>query len=188
MADYRRYRVERGVYFFTLVTCNRARLFDSPVARKRLGDVLRECNVHWPFTTDAIVLLPEHLHTIWTLPRNDAAYSMRWAWIKKEFTKSWRESDGREQRVSPRRRQRGDAGIWQPRFWEHSIRDEQDFDRHFDYIHYNPVKHGHVDCPTDWPHSSFHRWVQAGVYDLDWGCSRYGQLTFDDLAATAIDL
>lgn len=187
MADYRRYRVDGGVYFFTLVTRNRFRLFDSPAARTQLGNVLRDCQERWPFQIDAIVLLPEHLHTIWTLPQNDARYSQRWAWIKKEFTKAWRQSGGIEQRISLKRQQRGDGGIWQPRFWEHTIQNEHDFDRHFDYIHYNAVKHGHVRCPKDWPHSSFHRWVERGVYEANWGCSDLGELKFDDLSKTAIE-
>ena len=84
--------------------------------------------------------------------------------------------------------ERGDHGIWQPRYWEHTIRDEHDFDRHFDYVHYNPVKHGHVNCPGDWPASSFHRWVRAGVYDPEWGCASRGGLSFLDLDETAMEL
>jgi len=83
---------------------------------------------------------------------------------------------------------RGDRGIWQPRFWEHTIRDDHDFERHFDYIHYNPVKHGHVENPIDWPDSSFHRWVEAGFYDANWGRTQFGPLNFDDLNQTAIEM
>lgn len=184
MADYRRYRVEGGTYFFTR---DRKPLFVSTIAQSLLGNILRECQSRWPFELTAVVLLPEHLHAIWTLPRNDAGYSQRWAWIKKEFTKAWRKAGGAEQSVSEKRVQRGDAGIWQPRFWEHTIRDEHDFDRHFDYVHYNPVKHGHVRCPKDWQQSSFHRWVERRVYEPSWGCADLGMLEFDDISDTAIE-
>lgn len=121
-------------------------------------------------------------------PAGDDKYPMRWGWIKKEFTKDWLASGGIEQPVSPARRERGDRGIWQPRYWEHTIENEHDFDRHFDYTHYNPRKHGHVTCPRDWPHSSIHRWIEAGVYDADWGCGKKQPLRFDDLDETAMEL
>lgn len=188
MADYRRWHVAGGTFFFTVVMHSRVPLFVDEAARKILGEQLRACQEKWPFEINAIVLLPEHLHAIWTLPPGDAAYPRRWAWIKKEFTKAWLASGGVEQQVSAARLERGDRGVWQPRYWEHTIEDEQDFDRHFDYVHWNPVKHGHVACPRDWPASSFHRWVQAGVYERDWGCSRHGPLSFDDLDETAMEM
>src|SRR4051812_16728251 len=123
-----------------------------------------------------------------TLPSGDANYSRRWAWIKKEFTKEWLAIGGREERVSKARQERGDHGIWQPRYWEHTIEDEHDFDRHFDYIHYNPVKHGHVSDPAYWPHSSLHRWLQRGVYEVGWGAAHRGPLLFDDLNETAMEM
>ncbi len=188
MADYRRWHVAGGTFFFTVVTHGRAPLFADEVARRILGAQFRACQQEWPFEINAIVLLPEHLHAIWTLPPGDAAYPRRWAWIKKEFTKAWLASGGAEQEVSATRRERGDRGVWQPRYWEHTIEDEHDFDRHFDYLHWNPVKHGHVRCAGDWPASSFHRWVAAGVYDRDWGCSHRGTLSFDDLEETAMEM
>jgi putative transposase len=188
MADYRRARVEGGTYFFTLVAHSRARLFGNDLARRLLGDKLRECQSERPFQINAIVLLPEHLHAIWTLPSGDADYAGRWARIKKEFTQAWLAAGGAEQPVSTARQARGDRGVWQPRYWEHLIDDEQDFERHVDYIHDNPVKHGHVHCPTDWRPSSFHRWVESGVYDRHWGCASRGPLMFDDLDETAMEL
>lgn len=188
MADYRRSFVPGGTYFFTVVTHSRAPLFRHPVARRLLGEKFRACQERWPFSVDAIVLLPEHLHTIWSLPEKDTGYPLRWAWIKKEFTKSWLASGGIEQTLSQSRVQRGDRGVWQPRYWEHTIQDEIDLERHFDYIHYNPVKHGHVDCPTDWPFSSFHRWVKHGVYEPEWGSYSHGALKFDDLNETAMEM
>ena len=187
MADYRRWKVEGGTYFFTVVAHGRMPLFADSKARDILGIKLRECQAQWPFEINAIVLLPEHLHTIWTLPCGDASYSRRWGWIKKEFTKEWLAIGGREQQVSKARRDRRDHGVWQPRYWEHTIDDEHDFDRHFDYIHYNPVKHRLVTSPADWLHSSFHRWVQAGAYDAEWGAAHHGQLLFNDLNETAME-
>jgi putative transposase len=188
MANYRRWHVEGGTYFFTLVTCKRAPLFANEAARTILGAKLRECKEKWPFEVNALVLLPDHLHAIWTLPPRDSRYPRRWAWIKKEFTKQWLAVGGQEQAIGQARRERGDRGIWQPRYWEHTIDDEHDFDRHFDYIHYNPVKHGHAASPADWLYSSFHRWVQAGVYDAEWGAAHHGLLVFDDLNETAMEL
>lgn len=108
-----------------------------------------------PFRIDAWVLLPEHLHCIWTLPEGDMNFSKRWGLIKANFS---RELKG--QRTTP---------VWQNRFWEHLIRDDRDLQTHLDYIHYNPVKHGLVESPKDWPYSTFHRYVQEGFYPLNWG-------------------
>jgi len=187
MADYRRYFVPGGTFFFTVVTRDRVPLFQEPLARQTLGSVLRECQQQWPFEINAMVLLPEHLHAIWSLPSGDAAYPRRWGWIKKEFTKAWLAGGGVEQSVTDAQRQRNEHGVWQRRYWEHTVKDEDDLDRHFDYIHYNPVKHGHVECPQDWPYSSFHRWVKRGVYDINWGCGQRGPLSFDDLNETAME-
>lgn len=188
MADYRRWKVAGGTFFFTVVACNRAPIFHSRTSRSILGDVIRQCQQKWPFEINAVVLLPEHLHAIWTLPGGDAAYSQRWAWIKKEFTKGWLDSGGEEQPISEERRERGERGVWQPRFWEHTIEDEDDFDRNFDYVHYNPVKHGLVSRPYDWEPSSFRRWVKEGVYERDWGRVDRGILSFSSLDETAMEL
>jgi putative transposase len=188
MSNYRRWRVAGGTFFFTVVTHSRAPLFADAAARALLGEKMRTCQQRWPFEVNAIVLLPEHLHTIWSLPASDDAYALRWAWIKKEFTRDWLAAGGAEQIVSRARRERGDHGIWQPRYWEHTIDNEHDFDRHFDYIHYNPVKHGLVSSPCDWPHSSFHRWAKAGIYDPEWGAACHGPLLFNDLNETAMEL
>jgi len=167
MPDYRRYFVAGGSYFFTVVTDRRRPFLCEPLARTLLRAALRECLARWPFRLDAIVLLPDHFHAIWTLPASDASYSRRLGWLKKEFTKRWLARGGKDRRVSPSRSRRGNHGVWQRRFWEHSIRDEQDFERHLDYIHYNPVKHGLVRSPRDWPYSSFRRWVKLGVYSAE---------------------
>lgn len=179
MPEYRRARVPGGMYFFTLVTNGRLPLFANQFARDLLGDCFREAQARWPFQITAIVLMPEHLHAIWTLPPGDSNYSARWGWIKKEFTGRWLDGNVSIPEVSPSQARERRQGVWQPRFWEHVIRDEDDFERHFDYIHYNPVKHGHVRCPGEWQPSSFHRWVKAGVYPKNWGCSESVEDVFD---------
>jgi putative transposase len=139
----------------------------------------------WPFDLTGIVLLPDHLHTIWTLPPGDVAFSRRWWRIKGEFTALFLKGGGSEGKCSASRRKRKERGVWQRRFWEHAIRDENDFERHMDYLHYNPVKHGLVGRPCDWPYSSFHRWVQMGIYPPDWGCAC--PIEFPDLDETAME-
>ncbi|HLA84883.1 MAG TPA: transposase [Thermoguttaceae bacterium] len=172
MSDYRRAYVPGGTFFFTVVTDGRRKLFEDAHAREILGDVMRQAINRFPTKIVAIVLLPDHLHTIWTLPPADADFSTRWAWIKKEFTKNWIAYGGRERPLPLSRQRERRHGVWQRRFWEHSITNEDDLEAHFDYIHYNPVKHGWVASPRDWPWSSFHRWVVAGHYSPDWSAVR----------------
>ena len=113
---------------------------------------------------EAIVVLPDHLHTIWTLPADDADYAERWRMIKSRFTKSLVKEG-----VKIGRNEKGEYDLWQRRYWEHTIRDDLDLQRHVDYIHCNPVKHGLVERVSDWPHSSFHRYVRDGIVSVDWG-------------------
>lgn len=186
MPNYRRAFVPGAKYFFTLVTDRRRRLFQQDHARTILGDCMRECREKWPFERLAIVLMPDHLHAIWSLPRDDANYSQRWSWIKKKFTKRWLGEEGNEFSVSEGRSRERRKGVWQPRFGEHTIRDENDFERHFDYIHFNPVKHKLTRCPHEWAHSSFHRWVKAGGYPRNWMCGQLAgsSMNFSDIADT----
>ena len=172
MSNYRRAYVPGGSFFFTLVTERRAPIFRSQITRDCLGTALRDCRKRWSFRLDALVLLDDHLHAMWTLPDGDTDYSMRWGFIKKEFTKAWLLADGIEQLR---------RGVWQRRFWEHTLRDENDYARHFDYLHYNPVKHGYVERVRDWQYSTFHRWVKQGIYDLNLGFSIHNTLLFADL-------
>ncbi len=171
MPHYRRAFVPGGTYFFTLVTHERRHILTTPLARQCLRNALRITRERWPFTIDAIVLLPDHLHTIWTLPPGDADYSMRIGFLKKGFTKAWLAAGGTESFRSDSQHDHRRRGVWQRRFWEHTIRDENDLIAHVEYIHYNPVKHGLVSCPHAWAYSSFARFVRKGVYDADWGCS-----------------
>lgn len=170
MSEYRRNFVPGATYFFTVVTQGRAPLFADATARHLLGSVMRRCLLRQPLRVVAIVLLPDHLHCLWSLPSKDFAYSERWRWIKREFTRAWLAYGGSEQRRRSESRQRR-RGVWQRRFWEHTIRDETDLENHFNYIHYNPVKHGLVKRPRDWQWSSFHRWVRSGHYQPGWGAS-----------------
>ena len=180
MPNYRRAHVPGGTFFFTVVTHRRRPLFEDRMNRSLLGDAFRECQRDWPFEINALVLLPDHLHAIWTLPPGDTNYSGRWSVIKTKFTKTFLAAGGVELGVSKGKRNEGRRGVWQRRYWEHTIEDEDDFEAHFDYVHYNPVKHGYVTCPRDWGPSSFHRWVKKGVYPIDWACGHYPPLKIID--------
>ncbi|QEH35109.1 Transposase IS200 like protein [Aquisphaera giovannonii] len=169
MSEYRLWHVPGATYFFTVVTQDRAPMFLDPAAVKRLGVVMRTVRSKRPFRTIAAVLLPDHLHCIWSLPRGDSDFSGRWRWIKGAFTEHWLDEGGSETDPSASRVRKGERGIWQRRFWEHRIQDEDDLERHADYIHYNPVKHGLARRPADWPWSSFLRHVRLGQYAADWG-------------------
>jgi putative transposase len=148
------------------VTERRAAILGNDWARDWLRAAFRDCRQRWPFRVDALVMLPDHLHCLWTLPPGDADYSTRWMRIKSHFTR--RCAVSLKTTRSPALRHKREQTIWQHRYWEHQIRDEQDFERHCDYLHYNPVKHGHVTRVADWPYSSFHRFVENGAYPLDW--------------------
>ncbi len=169
MPDYRRWYQPGGTYFFTVVASRRWAIFRDPKARRLLGDAFRFVTQARPFRTSAIVLLPDHLHCVWSLPRADEDYSGRWKQVKDHFTEAWIESGGREMPVTRSQRGRGHRGIWQRRFWEHVVRDEKDLERCVDYLHFNPVKHGYASRPGDWEWSSFRRFVREGHYPPDWG-------------------
>jgi putative transposase len=163
VTNYRRNFVKGGSYFFTvnLAERNLSLLADHAGL---LRAAFRYSRSRHPFTVDAIVVLPDHLHAIWTLPAGDGDFALRWQLIKTHLSRAMPPFERR----SPSRRSKGERGIWQRRYWEHTLRDESDFSRHADYIHFNPVKHGHVARVADWPHSSFHRYVQQGHYPANW--------------------
>ncbi|MDA7979531.1 MAG: transposase [Pirellulales bacterium] len=156
-------------FFFTLVTFQRRRFLTTPVARAALRAAFRNVRAQRPFSVVAIVLLPDHLHTVWELPSGDTDYSTRWRLIKTRFTQLWRQQGGSEETVSASRERKRERAIWQRRFYEHTCRDEQNLKRCVDYIHANPLKHGLVDSVAQWPWSSFHRYVTLGEYDESWG-------------------
>jgi putative transposase len=163
MTDYRRNFIAGGSFFFTVnLAERRLRLLTEHI--DELRNAFRETRRHHPFTIAAMVVLPDHLHTIWTLPEGDADFSTRWRLIKSAFSRNLETGE----RISQSRAAKGERGIWQRRYWEHTIRDETDFTRHVDYIHINPVKHRLVARVRDWPYSSFHRMVKLGVYPEDW--------------------
>jgi putative transposase len=132
-----------------------------------LRDAFRIVKMAHPFELEAIVILPDHLHAIWRVPPNDSDFSRRWRLIKAYFSKMI----PHEETISPSRSRKGERGIWQRRYWEHVIRDDLDMQRHLDYIHYNPVKHGYANSAIDWPFSSFHRYLADGYYFNDWFAS-----------------
>ena len=175
MVRYRRNFIPGGTYFFTVTLADRSSeaLVDHIDA---LRDAFRAARRERPFAIDAVVVLPDHLHAILTLPTDDADFPGRWRRIKGHFSQRLVDAA-----VGLRRRSNGDLSLWQRWFWEHTIRDENDFARHADYIHFNPVKHGLVSRVRDWPHSSFHRYVREGLLPDDWagdGCedgSRFGE-------------
>jgi putative transposase len=169
MPEYRRSIIKGGTFFFTVVTYHRLPILTTAEARSILHAALDDVNQRFPFTLDAICLLPEHIHCIWTLPEGDQNYSVRWGDIKRLFSKAYLKQIGTGEKRNESHTNRGEAAIWQRRFWEHTIRDLDDYNHHLDYIHYNPVKHGLVGNVSDWPWSSFHRYVKTGYYETSWG-------------------
>ena len=169
MKSLRRKFVPGAAYFFTVVTHERRPILTGELARSLLSNAFQNQQARRPFTIPAIVLLPDHLHTIWQLSPGDDNYPLRWRQIKERFTRDYLASGGSEGWLSKNRTDHRERGIWQHRSWEHTIEDEDDFKRCLDYIHWNPVKHNLVSLPQEYPWSSFHRWVKLGEYDRDWG-------------------
>lgn len=153
MVAYRRDFTPGGTYFFTVVLRDRRACLLTD-HHHLLRDAFQSTRVTRPFSLRAMVLLPDHLHAIWTLPDGDADYPGRWRAIKSGFVRRLA-----AQGVPIKRNRRGEADVWQRRYWEHRIRDERDFCAHVDYIHFNPVKHGYAASPAAWPHSTFHAHV-----------------------------
>ncbi len=169
MSNYRRNYVAGGTYFFTCVTHRRRPILTTDLGRACLRSAIDVVRRTHPFEIVAVVLLPDHWHTIWTLPPGDDRYPLRWMRIKEEFTKSWLERGGSEIRQSTSRGKHRQRGIWHKRYWEHTVEDENDLQRCVDYIHWNPRKHNLVQRVADYSWSSFHRFVTAGEYEPDWG-------------------
>ena len=160
---YRRANVSGATYFFTVNLADRkSRLLVENI--DLLKESIRRVKISHLFEIDAMVALPDHLHAIWTLPRDDADFATRWALVKAGFSRRLPKIE----RISESRKAKGERGIWQRRYWEHLLRDDEDFRRHVDYIHFNPVKHGYVERAADWPHSSIHRFIRDGLIPLDW--------------------
>jgi putative transposase len=164
MPNYIRAKFEGGYYFFTVVTYRRARLFTKELARHILRQAVTKTQSKHPFEVIAICLLPDHLHCVWKLPEGDANFSTRWSSIKGIFSREYLRAN-RQEHVPLSRADKGEVCIWQKRFWEHQIRDERDLQRHIDYTHYNPVKHGLAKSVEDWPWSTYHQFIKEGFYD-----------------------
>ena len=160
---YRRSNISGASYFFTVNLAERDKtLLVDHVAHLR--EVIKSVKGNHPFVIDAMVIMPDHLHAIWTLPEGDADFSTRWGLVKSGFSRGI----PNDERISKSRCLKGERGIWQRRFWEHLILNDEDYQRHVDYIHYNPVKHGYVTMPSAWPWSSLHRYIKQGVIAPDW--------------------
>jgi putative transposase len=171
MSNYRRSSISGGTYFFTQVTHHRQQWLCREFSRKALRNAIDRDRQTYPFSIDALVLLPDHLHCIWTLPPEDDDYATRWRLIKTFVTKSCGIELNFSAGVTTSKHKRKERNLWQRRFWEHLICDETDFIQHCDYIHYNPVKHGLCKTPREWEFSSIHRFVAQGIYSEDWGVS-----------------
>lgn len=157
MSTYKRVYMAGGCYFFTVVTHRRQPVFFTRANINQLYDAFKYTQQRRFFTLNAIVILPDHLHCIWTMPDDDSDFSTRWQMIKTAFSRKVHRQSG------------SDKPVWQPRFWEHLIRDEQDFHKHLDYIHYNPVKHGYVAQPSKWTNSTLKKYIKQGWYEPNWG-------------------
>ena len=168
MSRYRRSTVVGASYFFTALAYQRQAILCDDAVRVALRAAIETVRTAHPFVIDAWVLLPDHLHCIWTLPEGDADFSSRWMLIKRSVSLACRANYRRAELTTRSKSKHGESSLWQRRFWEHRIRDEEDFSRHADYLHFNPVKHGLVAHAGDWPYSTFHRYVREGIYPADW--------------------
>ena len=169
MSRYRRDSIPGASWFFTVVTFDRRPvLCDKPVRLAR-HDAIELTRATRPFSIDAWVLLPDHLHCILTLPDGDADFSTRWNLIKRRTSGALKENYFTPETMTASKRSRRELTFWQRRYWEHRIRDDHDFEKHADYIHFNPVKHGYAKTPQEWEYSSIHRYQRNGIYPPDWG-------------------
>jgi len=164
MPRYQRAHVPGGRFFFTVAIADRT---DDLLVREigQLRRIYQSVAEQCPFETLAICILPDHLHAMWSLPDGDSDFAGRWNRIKSRFSRGFASPS----QLSSRQLSKREKGLWQRRYWEHVIRDDRDFTRHLDYIHFNPVKHGLVSRVCDWPHSSFHQFVERGELPRDWG-------------------
>jgi putative transposase len=161
---YRRSDATGATFFFTVNLADRtSRLLVEQIGELRTS--FRRVRQAHPFEIVAMVVLPDHIHAVWTMPAGDRDYPMRWSLIKAGFSRAL----VRTESIRHSRQQKRERGIWQRRYWEHQIRNDDDLAKHVDYIHFNPVKHGHVSAPIDWPHSSIHQHIRRGLLLQDWG-------------------
>ena len=168
MSHYRRANTKNATYFFTVVTYRRQPFLCGETVRNALRNAITKVQAQYPFEIDAWVLLPDHMHTIWTLPENDANFSLRWQLIKRYVTRECGATLNRPEWLNASKIKHQEATLWQRRFWEHQIRGDSDYQTHMDYCHFNPIKHGLVNRVQDWPYSSFHKQVGLSHYPIDW--------------------
>jgi putative transposase len=171
MSHYRRANTKGATYFFTVVTYQRRNFLCDDDVRTALRDAIIKVRERHPFQIDAWVLLPDHLHAIWTLPPDDANFTLRWQQIKRHVTQQCGHRLHENALMNESKHKHRESTLWQRRYWEHQIRDETDYQHHMDYVHYNPVKHGFVARAIDWPHSSFQRYYAGGVYSENWAAA-----------------
>ncbi len=168
MPNYIRDRTPGGTWFFTVVTYQRRNvLCDAPI-REALRVAIKQIQVKYPFQIKAWVLMPDHFHCVWTLPPGDSNYSLRIGLLKRAVTLKCKSQNYERDKRSLSRQKHRESTLWQRRFWEHKIRNEKDLRHHVDYIHYNPVKHGHCQNPTDWPYSTVHNFISKRIYPVGW--------------------
>ena len=168
MVNYRRSQTPGGTFFFTVNL--RDRSANHLITHiHQLRNCIRSVKQQRPFEIIALVVLPDHLHAVFRLPKNDHDFPGRWKLIKSRFSRALIKEG-----VVLKKSEKGEINLWQRRYWEHQIRNEADLQTHVDYIHFNPVKPGHVERANDWPHSSFHRFVRLGILDQHWGCPGTG--------------
>jgi putative transposase len=170
MSQYRRIYQQESIVFLTIITYNRQPIFKNPQNIDLLRQTTAIVRSEMPFEILGAVILPEHLHFLWQLSSSDNNYSKRVGRLKALFTKSFREQNKVNLPLTQSREKHRESNIWQRRFWEHTIRDDLDFEQHLNYIHYNPVKHNLVSCPHFWKYSSFNLWVKKGFYSPQWAC------------------
>jgi putative transposase len=176
MSQYRRAYRPGGTFFLTHVSHKRVHIWNTDAARLCLREAISAARARRPFELLQSVLLPDHLHLIVRLAPDDADFSIRIASLKAEFTRRWlADSINTETQGTPSRRRQRYRGVWQKRFWEHTVRDEQDLARCEEYLWFNPVKHGLAKCPHSWQWSSFHREVKVGRMPVEWCCACDGR-------------
>lgn len=171
MSHYRRANTAGATYFFTVVTYQRRPFLCDDDVRAALRDGIIKVRERHPFQIDAWVLLPDHLHAIWTLPPGDANFALRWQQIKRHVTQQCGQRLHLPELMNDSKHKHRESTLWQRRYWEHQIRDDEDYQRHMDYVHYNPIKHGLVQRAVDWPYSSLQRYCASGVYNENWAAA-----------------
>ena len=182
MSYYRRANIASGTYFFTVVSYRRQQILCDELIRKALREAIEKTRLSHPFEIDAWVLLPDHLHCLWTLPDGDADFSKRWGKIKRLVSLACGDRYKRMEWMSDSKKKHRESTIWQRRYWEHQIRDQKDLNRHVDYIHYNPVKHGLCKQPIEWPYSTLHRYIDKGIYLKNWAAEGldFGEVNYGE--------